>query len=72
MPRFVRSFGKWLLTDPGTTQDAPPEGFGAPHLALLDPVPAPPGESGSAIDVGVLVDAETHGVTPSTIRPIPG
>jgi len=61
MPRFVRSFGKWLLTDPGTTEDAPPEGFGAPHLALLDPVPAPPGESGSAIDVGVLVDAETHG-----------
>ena len=61
MPRFVRSFGKWLLTDPGTTEDAPPEGFGAPHLALLDPVPAPPGESGSAIDVGVLVDEETHG-----------
>ena len=61
MPRFVRSFGKWLLTDPGATEDAPPEGFGAPHLALLDPVPAPPGESGSAIDVGVLVDEETHG-----------
>jgi hypothetical protein len=61
MPRFVRSFGKWLLTDPGTTEDAPPEGFGAPHLALLDPVPAPPGESGSAIDVGVPIDAETHG-----------
>jgi len=61
MPRFVRSFGKWLLTDPGTTEDAPPEGFGAPHLAVLDPVPAPRGETNPAIDVGILVDAETHG-----------
>ena len=61
MPRLIRSFGKWLLTDPGATEDAPPEGFGATHLAVLDPVPAPPGESGSAIDVGILVDAETHG-----------
>ena len=61
MPRFVRSFGKWLLTDPGTTEDAPPEGLGAPHLAVLDPVPAPRGETNPAIDVGILVDAETHG-----------
>ncbi len=61
LPRFARSFGKWLLTEPGTNEDAPPEGFGAPHLATLDPVQAPAGEAGSAIDVGVLVGAETDG-----------
>ena len=61
MPGVIRSVGKWLLTDPGATEDAPPEGFGAPHLAVIDPVPARPGEHGSAIDVGILVDEETRG-----------